>query len=107
MDVGAVFTALSDPTRRAIFESVRKGPRSVTDIASDFDVSRPAISQHLRVLAEAQLVRQHKSGRNNFYTLDTTGLATLRAYMEGFWTDVLSAFQMAAIIESQKKGRRS
>lgn len=107
MDVGAVLTALGDPTRRAIFEAVRKGPRSVSDIASDFAVSRPAISQHLRVLADAQLVRLHKSGRNNFYTLDTTGLAVLRTYLEGFWTDVLSAFQMAAIAESQKKGRSS
>lgn len=107
MDIGPVFAALSDPTRRAIFEAVRKGPRSVTDIAGDFDVSRPAISQHLRVLADAHLVRQHKSGRNNFYTLDTTGLAALREYLEGFWSDVLGAFQLAAVVESQKKGRSS
>ena len=54
------------------------GPQPVGELARDFPVSRPAISQHLRVLADAQLVRQHKSGRNNFYTLDTTGLAALR-----------------------------
>jgi DNA-binding transcriptional ArsR family regulator len=93
MEVGTVLAAMADPTRRAILESVRRGPRSVSDIASDFQVSRPAVSQHLRVLSEARLVRQQKSGRNNFYTLDLTGLTLLRDYLEGFWTDVLTAFK--------------
>jgi len=103
MEVGQVLSAMADPTRRAILESVQKGPRSVGDIAQDFRVSRPAISQHLRTLAEAGLVRQHRSGRNNFYTLDITGLTVLRNYLEGFWADVLIAFQNAAIAESNKK----
>jgi DNA-binding transcriptional ArsR family regulator len=103
MEVGLVLAAMADGTRRAILESVRQGPRSVGDIAADFRVSRPAVSQHLRVLSQARLVRQHRSGRNNFYTLDTTGLAVLRSYVDSFWTDVLSAFQHAALLESTKK----
>jgi DNA-binding transcriptional ArsR family regulator len=106
MDVGPIFYALSDPTRRAIFESVRHGARSVSDIAADFQVSRPAVSQHLRVLAEAGLVQQHRSGRNNFYALDLSGVAALRTYLEGFWSDVLTAFQAAANVEAKKnKGK--
>jgi DNA-binding transcriptional ArsR family regulator len=107
MDVGTVFTALADPTRRAIFESVRRGPRSVGDIASDFDVSRPAISQHLKVLSEAHLIRSERSGRNNFYTLDTTGLMLLRSYLESFWTDVLSAFQAHISAENEKRKKEN
>src|SRR5687767_3581041 len=105
MEEGTVLAALADPTRRAILESVRLGPRSVNDIAADFDVSRPAVSQHLRVLTEARLVRPQKSGRNNFYTLDMTGLTVLRTYLESYWTDVLAAFHNAAVNESKKKGR--
>ena len=95
MEVGPVLVALADPTRRRILEAVRHGPRSVSDIASDFHVSRPAVSQHLRVLAEARLVRQEKSGRNHFYTLDMAGLTLLRDYLDGFWSDVLRSFQNA------------
>lgn len=105
MEAGTVLAALADPTRRAILESVRQGPRSVNDIAADFDVSRPAVSQHLRVLTDARLLRPQKRGRNNFYTLDMTGLTVLRSYLESFWTDVLAAFQNAAVQESKKKGR--
>jgi DNA-binding transcriptional ArsR family regulator len=103
MDVGTVLAAMADPTRRKILESVRKGPRAVSDIAADFDVSRPAVSQHLRVLAEARLVRQYKSGRNHFYTLDMAGLTLVREYLDGFWSDVLRCFQDAAIAEAAKK----
>jgi DNA-binding transcriptional ArsR family regulator len=101
MDVGSVITAIADPTRRAILESVRHGPRAVGDIAMDFDVSRPAVSQHLRVLVDAQLVRLQKSGRNNFYGLDLRGLMVLRTYIEGYWDDVLVAFRNAAIAEAE------
>lgn len=99
-----VLSALADPTRKAILESVRHGPRSVGDIAGSFQVSRPAVSQHLRVLTKAQLVRPHRSGRNNFYGLDLRGLTVLRTYVESFWDDVLGAFQAAAVVESKKKG---
>ena len=101
MDVGSVITAMADPTRRAILESVRHGPRAVGDIAMDFDVSRPAVSQHLRVLVDAQLVRPQKSGRNNYYGLDLRGLMVLRSYIEGYWDDVLVAFRNAAIAEAE------
>ncbi len=107
IDVGPVLSALADPTRRAILESVRAGPRAVSDIASEFDVTRPAVSQHLRVLEEAGLVRSHRSGRQNFYGLDLRGLTLLRTYVEGFWDDVLGAFQAAAIQEAKKRTDRS
>ena len=103
MDIGEVLSAMADPTRRRILESVRHGPRAVSDIASEFDVTRPAVSQHLRVLTNARLVRQQKSGRNHFYTLDMTGLTMLREYLDGFWNDVLLSFQNAAIAEAAKK----
>ena len=104
MQIDSVFLALADPTRRAIFEAVRRGPRTVGDIAGSFDVSRPAVSQHLKVLEAARLVRSHRSGRNNFYGLDMHGLTMLRSYVESFWDDVLGAFQAAAVKESKKKG---
>jgi DNA-binding transcriptional ArsR family regulator len=105
-DVGPVLLALADPTRRAILEAVRSHPRAVADIAGEFDVSRPAVSQHLRILEEAGLLRSHRSGRQNFYGLDLRGLTLLRGYVEGFWGDVLGAFQAAAVRESRKgKGR--
>jgi DNA-binding transcriptional ArsR family regulator len=100
--IGSVLSALADPTRRAILESVRGGPRSVSDIAGDFDVSRPAVSQHLRVLEEATLLRSHRSGRQNFYSLDLRGLTQLRSYVESYWEDVLGAFQAAAVREFRK-----
>lgn len=104
--VGPVLVALADPTRRAILESVRAGPRSVADIAAGFTVSRPAVSQHLRVLEEARLLRSHRSGRQNFYALDLRGLAVLRSYVEGFWDDVLGSFLAAAVAEARKRAKR-
>jgi DNA-binding transcriptional ArsR family regulator len=101
--VGAVLHALADPTRRAIMERVRHQPRSVAEIARTLSVSRPAVSQHLRVLQEAQLLRQHRQGRNNFYAIDMAGLVALRSYVEGFWDDVLGAFQAAAVREAERK----
>ena len=107
-DIGPIFVALADPTRRAILDSVRAGRRSVGDIASEFAVSRPAVSQHLRVLEDAGLLCSQRSGRQNLYGLDLRGLAALRGYVEGFWDDVLGAFQAAAAVEAGagKRGRR-
>lgn len=105
--VGSVLAALADPTRRAILESVRSGPRSVSDIAGDFAVSRPAVSQHLRVLEDAALLRSHRSGRHNFYSLDLRGLTQLRSYVEGYWEDVLGAFQAAAVREMRRSKERA
>nr|HZY68006.1 metalloregulator ArsR/SmtB family transcription factor [Devosia sp.] len=83
-------------------DSLRGGPRSVSDIARDHPVSRPAISQHLKVLADAGLVKSQKAGRQNFYAIDHSGLDVLRSYVDSFWTDVLEAFQQTAIVERAK-----
>jgi DNA-binding transcriptional ArsR family regulator len=89
-------TALADPTRRSVFENLRKGPRSVGDLARGLPVSRPAVSQHLRVLERAGLVRARRDGTRNFYSVNGDGLTELRAYFEGFWDEALAAFKAAA-----------
>jgi DNA-binding transcriptional ArsR family regulator len=89
-------TALADPTRRTVFETLRGGPRSVGDLARGLPVSRPAVSQHLRVLKRAGLVRERRVGTRNFYSVDGEGLAELRDYFEGFWEEALAAFKEAA-----------
>jgi DNA-binding transcriptional ArsR family regulator len=91
--------ALGDPTRRTVFERLREGPRSVGDLAGGLPVSRPAVSQHLRVLKEAGLVRERREGTRNFYSVDGDGLAELREYFEGFWDEALTAFKAAAETE--------
>jgi DNA-binding transcriptional ArsR family regulator len=88
--------ALGDPTRRAIFERLVNGPLAVGDIAKKLPVSRPAVSQHLKVLKEAKLVRDHASGTRRLYQIDQKGLEMLRAYFERFWDDALDAFKRAA-----------
>ena len=94
--------ALGDPTRRTVFELLREGPRSVGELAGGLPVSRPAVSQHLRVLKEAGLVRERRQGTRNFYSVNGEGLAELRAYFEGFWHEALTAFKAAA--ESEEGG---
>ena len=79
-----------------MFETLREGPRSVGDLASGLPVSRPAVSQHLRVLEQAGLVAARREGTRNFYSVDGDGLADLREYFEGFWDEALSAFKAAA-----------
>ena len=88
--------ALADPTRRAVFESLRHGPRPVGEIARGLPVSRPAVSQHLRILKEAGLVRERREGTRNFYSVDGDALAELREYFEEFWEEALAAFKKAA-----------
>ena len=96
--------ALGDRTRRAIFEQLRSGPRAVGEIADELPVSRPAVSQHLRVLKEAGLVTERRNGTRRLYRVDTDGLAEVRDYLESFWTDVLAAFEAAAEAEAEKEG---
>lgn len=93
---GNAIAALADPTRRSVFETLREGPRSVGDLAGGLPVSRPAVSQHLRVLKRAGLVRERRVGTRNFYSVDGDGLAELRNYFEGFWDEALAAFKDAA-----------
>jgi DNA-binding transcriptional ArsR family regulator len=96
--------ALADPTRRAIFESLRDRPRTVGELAASQPVSRPAVSQHLRVLENADLVRVDPRGNRRFYSISRDGLDQLRQYLDGFWSDALSAY--AAEITRRKRGER-
>ena len=88
--------ALGDPTRRKLFERLRQGPCSVNELVRVVPVSQPAVSQHLRVLKEARLVRVHKQAQQRIYSVDPAGLQELRAYVEGLWADVLSSYERAA-----------
>ena len=88
--------ALGDPTRRAIFEQLRRGPRPVGEIAAELPVSRPAVSQHLRVLKDAGLVTERRQGTRRLYRLDPDGLGELRDYFDDFWTEALAGFKAAA-----------
>jgi DNA-binding transcriptional ArsR family regulator len=85
--------ALADPTRRAVFERLRSGPLSVGEIAARLPVSRPAVSQHLRTLKEAGLVRHEADGARHLYEIDPRGLGALRAWLDRFWDDSLAAFK--------------
>jgi DNA-binding transcriptional ArsR family regulator len=88
-----VFVALADPTRRRVFEELRRGPRSVGKIAARMPVSRPAVSQHLRVLKKAGLVVDRAEGTRRVYYIDPKGLAAIRIWLDQFWDDALAAFQ--------------
>ena len=98
--------ALGDPTRRRILEVVRDGARPVGEIARHVPVSRPAVSQHLRVLKEAGLVRDRQEGTRRLYAVDPNGLSALRAYLETFWDTALAAFKETAEAEEteERKG---
>ena len=95
--------ALGDPTRRAVLEELRTGPRAVGEIAARLPVSRPAVSQHLRVLKEAGLVTERQKGTRRLYRVDPNGLAELREYLDGFWDEVLASFKAAAEREEGRK----
>ena len=98
-----VLDALGDPTRRAVLELLRDGPRAVVDIASELPVSRPAVSQHLRVLKGAGLVTERRDGARRLYRVDPEGLGALRIYLETFWTDALAAFKEVAEQEGEHR----
>jgi DNA-binding transcriptional ArsR family regulator len=89
---GAVLDALGDATRRQIFESLKTGPRSVGELADGLPVSRPAVSQHLRVLKEAGLVSDRKEGTRRLYRIEPGALAGLREYFDSFWDEALARF---------------
>jgi DNA-binding transcriptional ArsR family regulator len=96
MAYGESLAALADPTRRSVFERLAGGPRSVGEIAAELPVSRPAVSQHLRVLKEAGLVAERRNGTRRYYRVRPDGLAELRGYVERFWEEALSSFKAAA-----------
>jgi DNA-binding transcriptional ArsR family regulator len=102
-----VLDALGDPTRRLVFKRLRKGTRSVQELADGMDVSRPAVSQHLRVLQDAGLILARTEGTRRLYAIDTRGLEALRGWLDGFWDDALLSFKAAAEREAVKARRRS
>ncbi|HEV7238539.1 MAG TPA: metalloregulator ArsR/SmtB family transcription factor [Thermoanaerobaculia bacterium] len=94
--------ALADPTRRAILELLRDGPLTVGELADEMPVSRPAVSQHLAVLRNAQLVSEERAGTRHLYSANAEGLAALRAYLEDVWGSILADFTA----EAKKKRKR-
>jgi DNA-binding transcriptional ArsR family regulator len=98
---GIPLDALGDPTRRQIFEALRAGPRSVGELASGLPVSRPAVSQHLRVLKDAGLVVDRRDGTRRLYRVDPAGLAGIRTYFDSFWDEALERFAAEARKETR------
>ena len=96
MAYGNALQALADPTRRQVFERLGKGPMAVGQLAQGLPVSRPAVSQHLKVLKEAGLVAEDKDGTRRIYRIDPHGLARLRAWLDRFWEIALDAFKAQA-----------
>ena len=95
--------ALGDPTRRKVFQRLRGGARSVGEIARGMDVSRPAVSQHLRVLRAARLVKYRAEGTRRLYAVDNKGVETLRDWLDGFLDQKITAFKEAAEREAAKE----
>jgi DNA-binding transcriptional ArsR family regulator len=89
-------TALADPTRRAIFERLADHPHAVGELANGLPITRPAVSQHLKVLKEAGLVIDSRAGTRRIYRLDPKGVGALRDYLDEFWNRSLAAFKVAA-----------
>jgi len=98
-----VLDALGDPTRRTIFKRLRNGSRSVGDLAAGLDVTRPAVSQHLAVLVAAKLATYRPEGTKRLYVADRRGVEALRDWLDGFWTEALTAFKAAAEKEAAKE----
>ena len=90
------FAALADPTRREVFQRLANGPRAVGELAEDLPVSRPAVSQHLKVLKEAGLVTDRAEGTRRVYQIDPQGLGQIRAWFDQFWDEALAAFAAEA-----------
>jgi DNA-binding transcriptional ArsR family regulator len=102
MAYGNALLALSDPTRRQVFEQLRHGPKSVGKIAAEMPVSRPAVSQHLGVLKKAGLVADRAAGTRRVYYIDPNGLAAIRIWLDQFWDDALLAFK--SDLENRESG---
>jgi DNA-binding transcriptional ArsR family regulator len=104
MAYDTALVALADPTRRQVFERLRSGPQPVGTIARGMPVSRPAVSQHLKVLKEAGLVSDRPEGTRRVYYIDPHGLGALRSWLDQFWDQALAAFQAEAEISHKKDG---
>jgi DNA-binding transcriptional ArsR family regulator len=95
------WAALGDPTRRTIFERLADRPRAVGELAGELPVSRPAVSQHLKVLKDAGLVIDRRTGNRRIYQLDPDGVGALRAYLDQFWSKALAAYK--AVVEQERE----
>jgi DNA-binding transcriptional ArsR family regulator len=98
--------ALGDPTRRAVFKRLQAGTLSVNEIAAGLGVTRPAVSQHLKILKEARLVIDRPEGTRRLYAIDSRGLGELRNWLDGFWDKTLAAFKQAAEREAKQERKR-
>ncbi len=103
MAYATAMDALGHATRREIMDRLRQGPRPVGEIAAGLPISRPAVSQHLRVLKEAGLVTERQEGTRRVYRIDPEGLKDLRAYLDSFWEQALAGFKAAA--EQERRSR--
>jgi DNA-binding transcriptional ArsR family regulator len=99
-------SALADPTRLSVLEKLRDGPRSVGEIANDMPVSRPAVSQHLKVLKDVGLVADRSVGTRRIYYIDPKGLGAMRAWLDQFWEAALDGFKAAADAEAAKSAKK-
>jgi len=106
MTYAKALQCLSDPTRRRVLEKLRAGPQSVGVLARGLPVSRPAVSQHLRVLKDAGLVGDRSEGTRRVYYIDPHGLGELRRWLDGFWTDALEAFKNEVAATHAAQGRK-
>jgi len=106
MAYGSALAVLADPTRRRVFERLRHGPRAVNLIAAGLPVSRPAVSQHLKVLKSAGLVEERNEGVRRIYSLRREGLLELREWLDSFWDDALEAFKLEAERSHKARGSR-
>ena len=102
----AVLTVLGDPTRQAILDLLLDGPQPVGELAARLPVSRPAVSQHLKVLKEVGLVVDHQEGTRRVYWVDPAGLEPLRAYLDGFWNKAMSEFAAFAEKHAERENDR-
>ncbi len=98
-------TALADPTRRAVFERLRRGPASVGEVALNLPVSRPAVSQHLKALKRAGLVFDRSAGARRIYYIDPHGLGELRRWLDEFWDEALESFKNEVESPETSRGR--
>ena len=104
MAYGTALAVLADPTRRKVFERLRGGPRPVNVLARGLPVSRPAVSQHLKVLKNAGLVEERSEGVRRIYSLRAEGLRELREWLDSFWGDALEAFKREAEQSYKRRG---
>jgi len=106
IDAERALDALGDPTRRLVLRRLQAGPRSVQEIADGLDVSRPAVSQHLKVLKDAGLAVVRVEGTRHLYAVDTRGIEAVRSWLDGVWDQALNAFKRAAEREADKGRKR-